>query len=329
MPGRFFIQRFLGRAERANCSVAIVEMTSEGARQHRHRFIELDALVFTNLAPEHIESHGSLEAYANAKYEIGLQLLRSRKRPRIMVANADDKESSRYLTLKVEHALPFSLAAQSPYAADENGGYFTFEGVRVALKQPGIFSLMNGIAAATTARAFGIAPQTIADALACVEKIPGRAERIQAGQDFLVIVDYAHTPDSLRALYEAYKARRKICVVSATGGGRDAWKRPVMGRIAEQYCDHIIVTNEDPYDEDPMQIMSDVAHGMSRAPEIVADRRAAIRSAFERAKKGDVVLLTGKGTDVYIHGASGKNVQWSDAQVAREELSSLLKARQV
>ena len=110
MPGRFFIQDFLARAVAAECKVAILEMTSEGARQFRHRGIALDALVFTNLAPEHIESHGSLEAYAEAKFEIGRQLARSAKRPRIMAANADDAQAGRYLTLRVEHALPFSLS---------------------------------------------------------------------------------------------------------------------------------------------------------------------------------------------------------------------------
>lgn len=327
MPGRFFLQRFLDRAVQAQCGVAILEMTSEGARQHRHRFIDMDALVFTNLAPEHIESHGSYEAYADAKFEIGRQLVRSRKRSRIMVANADDKEGGRYLTLSVEHALPFSLSDCKPYTADEHGGSFTLEEARIELKLPGVFTLKNALAAATTARAFGVPISTIARALARVTRIPGRAERIDAGQDFFVIVDYAHTPDSLRALYEAYGARKKICVVSATGGGRDTWKRPVMGSIADEYCAYTIITDEDPYDENPQQIAEDVAHGMTREPEIIMDRRAAIRQAIEYARTGDAVLISGKGTDAYIHGAQGKNMPWSDALVAREELEAALKTR--
>lgn len=329
MPGRFFIQRLLDRAVQKNCTAAIIEMTSEGAAQNRHRFIELDALVFTNLAPEHIESHGSYEAYADAKFEIGKQLVRSKKRPRILAINTDDKESTRYLTLDVEHKLPFSPSACEPYAADENGGYFTFEDTHIAITLPGIFSLRNAIAAATVARGLGIRVETIARGLGSVARVAGRAERIEEGQDFLVVVDYAHTPDSLRALYEAYGNRRKICVVSATGGGRDTWKRPVMGSIAEKYCSHIIVTNEDPYDEDPLQIMNDVAHGMSKKPEIIEDRREAIRYALANAKRDDVVLISGKGTDAYIYGAHGQKTPWSDTQVVREELQAHLKERGV
>ena len=111
VPGRFFLQSFLARAVEAECGIAFVELTSESARQYRHRFLELDALLFINLAPEHIESHGSLQAYSDAKFELGKQLARSKKRPRYMIANVEDAESGRYLTLPVEHILPFSLAA--------------------------------------------------------------------------------------------------------------------------------------------------------------------------------------------------------------------------
>ena len=328
MPGRLFIQRFLDNAARRGCTAAVVEMTSEGARQHRHRFIDMNALVFTNLAPEHIESHGSYGAYADAKFSIARQLARSTKRPRIMVANANDKEAPRYLTLPVEHTLPFSLSAQKPYAADENGGYFTFEGARITLKLPGTFSLENALAAATTALALGIPVEAIAQALEKIEWIPGRAERIEAGQDFIVVVDYAHTPDSLQALLDVYKARRRICILGSAGGGRDTWKRPVVGRIAEGSCDHVILTNDDPYDEDPQQIIEDIAHAMTRRPEILPDRREAIRSALRQAQSGDAVLITGKGVDP-IMGPHGARIPWNDADVAREELETLLRTRRV
>jgi len=320
MPGRFFIQKFLRRALDADCTVAILEMTSEGARQHRHRSIEMNGLIFTNLAPEHIESHGSYSAYADAKFEFGKQLLRSAKRPRIMVANADDAQSSRYLALPVEHSLPFSLAANPPWSADERGGYFTFFGVKIPVHISGEFSLKNALAAATLARAYGISPEVIARALDKLFVIPGRAERIDEGQDFSVVVDYAHTPDSLEALYTAYGKARKIAVMGATGGGRDKWKRPVMGALADKYCDVVILTNEDPYDEDPKQIVDDVAKGMRRTPEIIIDRRAAIARGIALARTGDAVLITGKGTDPCICGAHGEKLPWSDANVAREEL---------
>lgn len=329
MPGRFFIQRFLRSAVREKCTAAILEMTSEGVKQYRHRAIGLDALVFTNLAPEHIESHGSYESYANAKFEIGKQLARSRKRPRIIVANADDEESARYLGLPVEQALSFSLAANLPWFADERGGYFTFGGSKIVVHLPGEFSLKNALAASVLACALGIEVPLIARALEKLSRIPGRAECVEEGQNFTVVVDYAHTPDSLEALYDAYKNKRKICVMGATGGGRDIWKRPVMGSLADTHCERVILTDEDPYDEDPRKIVDALADGMKRTPEIIMDRRAAIRRGLQLADTGDAVLITGKGTDPCICGPRGSKIPWSDAEVVREELEKLIRSRKV
>jgi UDP-N-acetylmuramoyl-L-alanyl-D-glutamate--2,6-diaminopimelate ligase len=322
MPGRMYIQRFLAKARRRQCSVAILEMTSEGARQHRHRAIALDALVFTNLAPEHIESHGSYEAYADAKFRIGASLARSPKRPRVIVANAEDAQGARYLRLPVELSLGFALKNFGPYESSDRGGYFTLDNQRISTKLPGDFSLMNALAASLVTRAFGVATPVIAQALDGMQTIAGRAERIEAGQDFSVIVDYAHTPDSLEALYKAYPMR-KICVMGATGGGRDTWKRPVMGAMADSYCDHVILTNEDPYDEDPRAIVQALASRMKRRPEIIMDRREAIARALRCARTGDAVLITGKGTDPNIAGPNGSKEPWSDAEVAREEIVRL------
>lgn len=327
-PGRFFLQKFLTTAADKGCDVAFIEMTSEGARQFRHRFIDLDCLIFLNLAPEHIESHGSLEAYADAKYELGLQLVRSGKRPRVMVANADDPQSPRYLTLPVEAILPFSLANVTPHEIGEHGGFFTLEGIRIEIKLPGVFSLMNALAASTAARGLGVPIQAVERGLGALEKIPGRAEEINEGQSFPVIVDYAHTPDSLRALYSTYAGRRRICVLGSTGGGRDLWKRPVMGQIADEECDTIILTNEDPYNEDPRSIVDMLASGIvNKKPEIIMDRRAAIAHALELARASDCVLITGKGTDPTIQGPRGTSIPWSDAEVAREEIRKLLGKR--
>ena len=161
-------------------------------------------------------------------------------------------------------------------------------------------------------------------ALEHVGTIPGRAERVERGQRFSVIVDYAHTPDSLRALYDAYGGSRKICVLGSTGGGRDRWKRPEMGRIADEFCDVSILTEEDPYDEDPHKIVDDLASGfVRRKPRIIPERRAAIRDALKEAREGDAVLITGKGTDPFIMGPKGGKVPWSDKKIAEEELQKL------
>ena len=322
MPGRGFIHAFLARARKEGVTHAVVELTSESVTQHRHRYLFLNGLVFTNLQKEHIESHGSFENYAAAKFEIGKELARSPKRPRAIIANADDVHSTPYLELPVEETHPFSHEDVSEVVHGPDTVAFTYEGVRFSLKLPGSFSIMNALAVIRAARFLGVPLDAIARALTALERIPGRTERIEEGQDFQAIVDYAHTPDSLKALYEAYPVR-KICVLGNTGGGRDAWKRPEMGRIAETYCDEVILTNEDPYEEDPHAIVDAMARGMDTKPTVIMDRREAIAYALSRAKAGDAVLITGKGTDPYIMEANDTKTPWSDAQVVREELRKL------
>ncbi|HEX8591603.1 MAG TPA: UDP-N-acetylmuramyl-tripeptide synthetase [Candidatus Paceibacterota bacterium] len=322
MPGRGFIHDFLARARKQGCSHAVVEVTSESVKQYRHRYLYLDALVFTNLQKEHIESHGSFENYARAKQQIGLELAGSPKRPRGIIPNIDDPQGAFYLNLPVEEKLPFSYEDAKDVALSPGHAAFTYEGVRFDIRLPGSFSVMNALAVINAARFVGVPLTTAAEALARLERIPGRTERIDEGQEFQVVVDYAHTPDSLSALYAAYPGR-KVCVLGNTGGGRDTWKRPEMGRIADEACDEVILTNEDPYDEDPHSVVRAMADGMKREPHIIMDRRAAIATAITLARPGDSVLITGKGTDPYIMGPNDTKTPWSDAAVAREELKKL------
>ena len=326
MPGRFFLQRFLRKSVDAGCNWAIIEMTSEGAKQFRHVGIHTDALIFTNIAPEHIEAHGSFANYIHAKFSIGQALVASCKRPRVMVANADDEYGPDFLGLPVEIAAPYALSHAEPYRTNDDGVDITFEGVHIHSPIPGEFTVYNMLAAAVCARAFGIGIESIRAGLEATRLIPGRVERIDMGQDFAVIIDYAHTLESLQKLYEAFPHKRKICVLGNTGGGRDTWKRPKMAALAERYCARVILTDEDPYDEDPEQIVHEMADGMQQQPEILMDRRRAIRRALELAHrgKGDAVFITGKGTDPYIMRAHGEREPWSDARVAREELERLL-----
>lgn len=323
MQGHGFLQDFLSRALRQGVTHAVVEITSEGVKQYRHRYLYLDALVFTNLQKEHIESHGSYENYAAAKREIGSELARSPKRPRAIIPNADDPEGRKYIDLPVEEKFPFSYADARDVQLMPGRVSFTYGGIAFVLRLPGSFSVMNALAVIKAARFAGVPLPVIAEALAKLERIPGRTERIEEGQDFQAVVDYAHTPDSLIALYAAYPGR-KICVLGNTGGGRDSWKRPEMGRIADTECDEVILTNEDPYDESPVAIVNAMAEGMKRKPRIIMDRREAIRTALSLARAGDSVLITGKGTDPYIMEAAGKKTPWSDSSVVREELRKLL-----
>src|SRR6185437_529604 len=189
---------------------------------------------------------------------------------------------------------------------------------------PGLFNLQNILAALTLTDAIGIPQATIKKALEKIAPVAGRAERVEMGQPFTVVVDYAHTPDSLRALYSTYSKKRIIGVLGSTGGGRDTWKRPAMGTIAEEYCSVAILTNEDPYDEDPQKIIAEIAKGFSKKkPHIIFERRKAIHEALREAKEGDVVLITGKGTDPYIMGPNGTKQVWSDRRVTIEELRKL------
>lgn len=337
MPGRFFIQRFLRRAVNAGCEYAIIEVTSEAARFHRHKFIAFDALIFTNIAPEHIESHGSYENYVKAKLSIAESLARSKKARRPLVVNADDKEAEKFLKINVPEKHSYSLTHAEPYQLTQNDITFTLDGQTIHSHLSGTFNLYNILAAATYAKTHGIGIEIIKRAIEKFQGVPGRVEKIEVGglkpdgspkQNFTVVVDYAHTKDSLESLYRVFHGSKKICVLGNTGGGRDKWKRPEMAKIADKYCDEIILTNEDPYDENPRAIVEEMKSAIVDKPvEIIMDRREAIRHALSKARAGDAVLITGKGTDPYIMEANGKKTPWSDAVVAHEELSKLMSER--
>jgi UDP-N-acetylmuramoyl-L-alanyl-D-glutamate--2,6-diaminopimelate ligase len=250
-------------------------------------------------------------------------LIHSYKRPRIAIANPEDEVGARVLALPADIRLPFSLASARPFETKEASALMTWKGASFEIPFPGEFSILNATAAATLADALGVPPETVARALSRMKPILGRVEMINEGQPFLAVVDYAHTPDSLRALYSAFGSQRKICVLGNTGGGRDKWKRPLMGQIADESCAEVILTNEDPYDEDPHAIMEEMAAGMKRKPEIIVDRREAIRRALTMGRAGDAVLISGKGTDPFIMEAHGKRTPWSDSAVVREELRKL------
>lgn len=324
MPGRFFTQHFLRKAVDAGCEYAIIEMTSEGARFFRHAHLQLDALIFTNLSPEHIESHGSFEAYKKAKLRLAQQLAKSKKLARVAIANIDNEHAPAFLIGDVEKNIGYSLNHVHIISHDEQTSTIKWHDTDITIPLPGMFNISNAIAALTLAHEIGIKEEDAKRGIEMLSLIRGRVEKVNEGQDFRVIVDYAHTDDSLRKLYETFPTSRKIAVLGSTGGGRDGWKRPVLGKIADEYADEIILTNEDPYDEDPLKIINEVARGIERhTPTIILDRREAIAHALSLARTGDTVLITGKGTDPYIMGTHGTKEVWDDATVAREELLKL------
>lgn len=326
MPGRFFVQKFLREAVDAGCEYAVVEMTSEGAKQYRHHFIEIDALVFTNLTPEHIESHGSFENYKAAKLSIAKAVENSKKRPRYIVANTDDEHGQDFLKFTVENKLGYSLSDLTLHSLHKDSISLVMENTTIRVPIVGLFNVYNTLAAITLTQALGVSIKTIQEGLRDLPPIKGRVEHFSspAGstKPVTVVVDYAHTPDSLTKLYEAFPDKQKVCVLGNTGGGRDTWKRPEMGAIAEKYCDAIILTNEDPYDESPEKIVNDMIKGMSdEAPvKIIMDRKEAIEEAIRITPAGGYVLVSGKGTDPYIMGPNGSKIPWSDAEVVRSIL---------
>ncbi|MEK9161408.1 MAG: UDP-N-acetylmuramoyl-L-alanyl-D-glutamate--2,6-diaminopimelate ligase [Patescibacteria group bacterium] len=312
MPGRFAIQSFLARAKKAGCQFAIVEVSSQGVLQNRHRFINFDTAVFTNLAPEHIEAHGSFENYKKYK----LKFFEYVKNNHII--NKDDKYFQEFFDIPAKNKIVYSA-----------GDY-----KNIKLKLWGDFNTANAVATIKTAEIYGIKPDLAIKILEKIEFLPGRMEQINEGQKFKVIVDYAHTPDSMEAVYKSLKLKlvigaKLICVFGATGGGRDKWKRLEYGKISERYCDEIILTNEDQYDENPEEILKQIEKGFlqtqgkgSKVKKII-DRKEAIQRGVGLAKEGDIVIITGKGSESTMMIAGGKKIHFDDREVAREILKSL------
>jgi len=327
VPGRFFMQRFLRHAVDAGCEYAVLEISSEAAKLYRNKFIDLDALIFTNLAPEHIESHGSYEKYVAAKLSIAKSLEKSGKKNTCIIVNSDDVESEKFLKFNIEKKIGYSMDDVEIVALSENGTEFIYKGMKIYATVLGKFNIYNMLGAIKYAETENIDLETIKNGIEELREIKGRAQDIKVSpkQDLTVIVDYAHTPESLKAIYEAFPNKRKIGILGSCGGGRDKWKRKEMAEIADKYCEEIVLTDEDPYDDDPREIVEDMTqYFKSKKPEIIMDRRMAIALGIKKAKKGDVVIITGKGTDPYIMRANGVKEKWSDAEVAREELRKLL-----
>ena len=299
MPGRMRVQRFLKKALKVGCKYVIMEVTSEGIKQHRHQFINFDTAVFTNLTPEHIEAHGGFENYRSAK----VKLFKVTKGKHII--NIDDKNSSYFLEPFAKEKIEYGM---------KDKGLLPKEYSLLAK-----FNIYNGITATKIAMSQGISLEVCQKALSKVEMIPGRME-VVATTPFKVVVDYAFTPDALEQVYQTVK-EDKICVLGACGGGRDKWKRPILGRLAEKYCEQVIVTNEDPYEEDPMEIIDQVV-GETKAEKIL-DREQAIKKALKSAKSENAVIITGKGSEPLMCVAGGRKIPWSDKKIVLDFLASL------
>jgi UDP-N-acetylmuramoyl-L-alanyl-D-glutamate--2,6-diaminopimelate ligase len=308
MPGRFRIQKFLRQAVNNKCQHAVLEVTSEGIKQYRHKFIDFDAAVFTNLSPEHIEAHGGFENYKKAKGK----LFEATKKNHII--NVEDKNAEYFLNFPAEKKYTYGLDKGDVKNSD----------IQFNLKLPGEFNIYNALAATCVGLSQGISLDVCKKAVEEIEGIPGRMEEV-ISKPFRVFVDYAFTPNALEKVYQTLRPQKGkiIAVLGACGGGRDKWKRPELGKLAAKYCHEIIVTNEDPYNEDPMEIIEQVAEGTNGKAKKILDRREAIKEALKLARTGDTVVITGKGCEPWICVKGGKKLPWDDRKVAREEFKKL------
>lgn len=335
-PGRGILQKFLRECVSQGCHVAIMEMTSQAVLNHRHRFLFPNVLAFTNLEPEHIEAHGSYEAYLEAKLKLADTLKHSPKLHKAIISNLDDKEGRKFIARAGLNNITDNSFSMSEISRPhlKNGVRFTYKDSRIKSVLHGEHNIKNILTAIKIGEFFGISLSNINQALEKTATIRGRLEPIENNLGINIYVDYAHTPGSLRAVYETFSDKQIIGVLGNTGGGRDTWKRSEMAKIAEQYCNQIILTDEDPYDEDPRQIVEEMFNAINNKDKvkIIMDRRLAIKQALEigqdwqrsQNKNDIVVLITGKGTDPYIMRANNIREPWDDATVVREELDKLI-----
>lgn len=350
MPGRMALQRLLKRMVDAQCRYAVLEVSSEGLDQYRHAGIDFDVAVVTNVTPEHIEAHGSFEAYRTAKGKLFSAIIRGGDKhvhgaviPKVTVVNLDDPSHDYFLKFWAQQHYGTTLTnhsgqtevgeklvviAGSQVRPSVVGMEFTVDGHECTLPLSGEYNVRNALQAISVARALGLDWSIISQGLAAAHPIPGRGESITTRKPWRVIVDYALTPAALGQVYESLRAdnaQHIIGVFGAAGGGRDSWKRPELGKIAAHYCHRIFLTTDDPYNENPQHIVDQIISGIPESARskvtVVLDRREAIRQAMSQAEAGDVIAVTGMGSETSMM-VNGRSIPWNDAAVIRELLTT-------
>ncbi len=348
MPGKFFIQKKMAEMYQKGCSFCVVETTSEGIKQHRNVGIKYDIAVFTNLSPEHLPSHGgSFEKYKEAKGKLFKNLKKHPKSingeriGKTIIANIDNTHAQYFLDFDADRKVMFSLEnKEADYLAssvnEEEGGVdFMVNERSFRISIPGKFNVYNSVPAIIISDIFKVKEEDTVKGIKALQNIPGRMEKIEEKQPFKVFVDYAHEGESIRSVLESAKRMKKesgkvIILLGAEGGGRDKAKRPLMGELSALMADYVIISNVDPYSDDPKEIIEDIAvssekNGKKRNEDlfIIEDRREGIRKALCLAKEDDIVLITGKGAEQSIT-IGGEETYWDDREVVKEELKKLL-----
>jgi len=352
MPGEWALQKLLRQMVKAGCQTVVIEVSSEGLAQYRHTGIDFDVAVLTNLTPEHLEAHGTFERYRHAKSQLFGQIIKGGDKhlhghhtPKVTVVNLDDPSAEYFLKFWAEEHHGVTLNDNSPrplkrtdkltvwqgtdLQLNGHGSQFIVAGHRLTLHLPGRVNIMNALQAVAVARTLEIDWSAITHGLASVTSIPGRYEEVPTNKNFRVIIDYALTPAALEQLYQSLSDRGQagiIGVFGAAGGGRDKWKRPELGKIAAQYCRKIILTTDDPYNENPEKIAQAIMSGISdnekHKVEVIIDRRTAIRKALQLTQPGETIAITGMGSETSMM-VKGEKTPWNDAAAVREEIGAL------
>ncbi|MFH1900163.1 MAG: UDP-N-acetylmuramyl-tripeptide synthetase [Patescibacteria group bacterium] len=322
MLGRFQTQKFIKEMVKQKCDIAIIETSSEGIKQFRHIGINYDILVFTNLYPEHIESHGSFEKYKQTKGKLFKQLKKTKHKKntaKTIIINRDDKCADYFLSFEADKKITYGINKKSDIT---NKNY--------QINLLGKYNIYNVLAAVAVCQTLNIDKEKITQAIPNLKPLPGRLEFIKNDLGFKIMVDYSFEPKALAKLYETIDGidyRKLIHIIGSCGGGRDKARRPVLGKMAAKKANIVIITNEDPYDEDPQEIINQVGAGLVPGQDKqilkIIDRRQAIHKALSIAKQNDLVLITGKGAEQAICIANGKKIPWDDRQVVRDELNKL------
>jgi len=325
----------------------VLETTSHALAQHRVWGIPYHVAVMTNVTHEHLDYHGSFERYRDAKRLLFRMCNRNRRGLRVGVINADDP-SAKLFESDVERPLTYGLKngnirantvkltpSGSSYVVNLQGASLQNslqeEQLRIKCNLPGSFNVYNSLAAAGVGLAVGLKPEQIEQGIAALEGVEGRMTNIDEGQGFSVVVDFAHTPDSFEKLFKDLRSvvGGRIIVMFGSAGRRDEAKRAVQGRLAGEYCDEVVLTEEDDRDVDGLEIMDQIAAGAKKSGKIrdkdlflVHDRINAIQFTLNRAKKGDTVLLLGKGHEKTIERADGEH-SWDEIATARQALKGL------
>lgn len=331
----FSVQKFIRDSVKAGCDYLVLETSSHSLDQYRVWGVEYDVAVITNITREHFDYHKTMEKYRKAKLKLFSKV-------KTAVINLDMEKPEDFLGCGAEKEYGYTAKIQNENRKlkiieakniESGPGYsrYQIQDIKYEIHLPGLFNIENALAAACVGLSEGISLETISKALEKIKGIPGRMENVLNDKGLNIIIDYAVTPDSLKKLYAVVKEintdNKKVIAVFGSCGERDRGKRPMMGEIVSNVADYIVLTNEDPYKEDPWQIINEIASGVKnkKGDETfwkIMDRREAIKKALLLAKPGDFVVITGKGAEETM--AVGKErIPWSDKEVILEELMKL------